>query len=174
VNCIEAVCCGLLESATWNVTSTEVELNVVPLITPVEVFSVIPEGSLPDIKLHVYGAVPPIAVRVCEYGVPATPAGSEVVVNCSGKLITLMVTVVVPLCCGVPESVTLKIYGVAPVATVGVPLICPVEALNVSPAGSVPAVNCQVYGETPPVAVRVVEHGVPTMQFKVTAGVVIS
>jgi 20S proteasome alpha/beta subunit len=87
---------------------------------------------------------------------------------------TVTVTVVVALCCGVPESVTLKMYGVAAIAAGGVPPICPVEAFNVSHAGSVPAVNCQVYGVTPPLAVRVVEHGVPTTQFRVTADAVVS
>jgi len=61
-----AVCCGALESVTWNVTSPEYENDGVPLINPVEAFSVSPAGSLPDATLHVYGAVPPVADRACE------------------------------------------------------------------------------------------------------------
>jgi hypothetical protein len=39
-----------------------------------------PVGRLPETMLQVYGAVPPVTARVCEYVVPTEPAGSEVVV----------------------------------------------------------------------------------------------
>lgn len=51
-----------------------------PLITPVAGFRANPGGSLPLAKLHVYGVVPPVAVSVCEYGVPTTPVFNAVVV----------------------------------------------------------------------------------------------
>ena len=38
----------------------------VPLIMPVERVSVSPAGSEPDVTLHVYGIVPPVALSVCE------------------------------------------------------------------------------------------------------------
>jgi hypothetical protein len=37
-----------------------------PEIAPVEALSVRPLGRLPDARLHVYGAVPPVPARVCE------------------------------------------------------------------------------------------------------------
>jgi hypothetical protein len=48
----------------------------------------------------------------------------------------------VTVCCGVPESITLKVSGVELIAVVGVPLITP--DVRVKPAGSVPAVSVQV------------------------------
>ena len=75
-----AVSSGLLASVTSN-TSTlpPVEAVVVPLITPAGL-RVNPAGSLPLFRLQVYGIVPPVAVSVCEYGVPTTVVFSEVVV----------------------------------------------------------------------------------------------
>ena len=61
------------------------------------------------------------------------------------------------VCAGEPESVALKVSGVAFTATVGVPLIKPVEAFRVRPLGSVPLVNCQVTAPVPPLVARVCE-----------------
>ena len=38
----------------------------VPLIRPVDAFSVKPPGSVPEVSVHVYGVVPPVAASVCE------------------------------------------------------------------------------------------------------------
>lgn len=89
-------------------------------------------------------------------------------------MLTDIVTVLVALCCGVPESVTTNVNGVAASAVVAVPLITPVAELSFSPEGSVPEVNCQLYGVTPPVAVSVIEHADPTLQLRETLGAVVS
>ncbi len=47
-------------------------------------------------------------------------------------------------CTGEPESVTLKVSGVALTGAAGVPLISPVDTFNDNPEGKVPAVNCHV------------------------------
>ena len=65
--------------------------------------------------------------------------------------------VTVAVCAGEPESVALKVSGVALAAAVGVPLIKPVEPFSDKPAGIVPLVNCQVTAPVPPVAARVCE-----------------
>ena len=168
----EAVCCGVPESVTLNVSDVAVTGDVgVPLISPVEVFSVSPVGNVPTVNCQVSGAVPPVAATLCEYGVPTMPLGSATVVIICRAAIEI-VTVVVAVCCGTPESVTLNVNGVAVSAAVGVPLMAPVEVFSVKPAGSVPEVNCQVYGLIPPVAVSVVEHEAPTMQLRVSVGAV--
>ena len=63
----------------------------------------------------------------------------------------------VAVCAGEPESVTLKLSGVAVTPADGVPLINPVDVLRPRPAGNEPEVNCQVYAPVPPVAESVCE-----------------
>src|SRR5262245_6178399 len=46
--------------------------------------SVRPPGSAPVRMLNAYGAVPPLAVSVCEYGVPTTPPGSDPLIVIAG------------------------------------------------------------------------------------------
>jgi hypothetical protein len=53
------------------------ELVGVPERVPVVASSVRPAGSLPDPTLQEYGAVPPVAVKVTEYGDSTAPAGRE-------------------------------------------------------------------------------------------------
>src|ERR1019366_5820479 len=69
---------------------------------------------------------------------------------------------VVAVCAGEPESVTLKLSGVAVTEAVGVPLMRPVDTSSVRPVGKVPAVNCQVKAPVPPVAARLCEYAAPT------------
>jgi hypothetical protein len=53
-------------SVTWHVTIAALQEEVgVPEITP-PVLSVKPAGNVPAAIDHVYGAVPPVAVSVCE------------------------------------------------------------------------------------------------------------
>ena len=62
-----AVCEGELESMTLNTRAMLLAAAVgVPLITPVAEFNVNPFGSVPEVIDHVRGAVPPVAVSVCE------------------------------------------------------------------------------------------------------------
>jgi hypothetical protein len=137
----------LLASVTWKVRRDPTSADGVPLITPVNEFSVSPRGSLPDGKFQVYGPVPPVAARVCEYGVPTTPLLSAVVVIAKEPIVwAVMVSVKleVALCGGVLESVTLNVKGTAVAIPAGVPVIAPVVALSVMGAGRVPEVNCHV------------------------------
>ena len=70
-------------SATFTV-KLAVPLAVgVPLICPVEAVNVSPGGKLPLVIDQEYGAVPPVALKVAEYGKPATPLGKEVVATTS-------------------------------------------------------------------------------------------
>ena len=82
----------------------------------------------------------------------STAAGSETVVMVRPGGAIVKVKLMVAVCAGEPESVTLKVSGVALTAAVGVPPINPVEAFSVRPFGKVPLVNCQVYAPVPPVA----------------------
>jgi hypothetical protein len=50
----------------------------VPLITPLDAFKVSPLGSDPAVTDQVIGLLP-LALSVCEYAVPTTAAGNDVV-----------------------------------------------------------------------------------------------
>ena len=65
VSVLGAVCAGVPLSVTLKVSEALVTGAVgVPLITPVELFNVRPAGSVPLVRDHVYGDVPPVAVKV--------------------------------------------------------------------------------------------------------------
>ena len=68
--------------------------------------------------------------------------------------------VAVAVCCGVPESFTVMLTVLGPLA-VGVPLIVPVPASMLRPAGN--PVADHVYGETPPVAATGALYVCPVM-----------
>src|ERR1035438_5668695 len=138
-----AVCAGELESVTWNVITEGSVNKTVPLMTPVEGLNDNPPVTLPTIIDHVYGSVPPVALRVWRYGTPIWVAGREMVVIANAGPVTVRVRLAEAVCAGAPESVTMNVTG-ATIAAVGVPLISPVVALRVKPAGRVPAVNCQL------------------------------
>jgi hypothetical protein len=60
-------CAGLPESVTLNVTVAPAAAAVgVPLMAPLDVFSVRPLGSAPCVIDHESGPVPPLAVSVAE------------------------------------------------------------------------------------------------------------
>jgi hypothetical protein len=62
-----AVCerAGLLESVTLKVRAVPAtDVEVVPLIAPVEAFMVKPAGRDPLFNYHMYGDLPPVAVSV--------------------------------------------------------------------------------------------------------------
>jgi|ERR1017187_10567836 hypothetical protein len=104
---------------------------------------------------HKYGVVPPVAASVAEYGTVAIPSGSASMLMVRGVDTTVKVRFAVAVCAGEPESVTLKLNGVALAVAVGVPLIRPDDAFRINPAGRVPEVNCQLYDPVPPVAASV-------------------
>ena len=88
--------------------------------------------------------MPPLAARVCEYGVPVSPAGrGEPVVIVTGVALTTSVKVLSAMCRGkpvVPGVSRTPSENVNVPAVVGVPLSTPAE-LIVSPAGNVPETN---------------------------------
>ena len=153
-----AVWAGELESVTLKLSGVAVTTVAgVPLISPLEVFKVKPAGNVPEINCQAYAPVPPVAVSVCEYAVPMVPPGSDVVVMERGVAVMVRVRLTLAVSAGEPESVALKVRGVAFTRLVGVPPIKPVEAFSVNPLGKVPEVNCQVCAPVPPTAVSVCE-----------------
>jgi hypothetical protein len=102
-----AACGELAESFAWMVKLAVPETAGVPLIAPVRA-SESPEGNCPDATLHVYGAVPPLAVRATWYAVFTVPEGRVVVVIASGvgagALATAMVSERVAVCGEPAES----------------------------------------------------------------------
>jgi hypothetical protein len=148
-----------------SVTST-VKLNVpvvvgVPEITPVLVESERPPGKLPELRFHVYGEVPPVAVSVAEYGTFTVPPDKLVVEIFSAGLM-MMLNAAVAVCGELSVSVTRTVKLYVP-TLVGAPEITPVPAVNDKPGGKLPELMLQVYGVTPPVAARVVEYVVPSV-----------
>jgi hypothetical protein len=155
---------GKEESATCTVKLDWPAPVGVPLIVP-PLLKLRPAGNAPDVSVHEYGTVPPIAVSVDEYAVPTIPPGKEAVVIVSGSTlaITLMENGLVAFCTGAEESVTCTVKSDWP-AVVGVPLMVP-SLLKLRPAGNAPDVTVHEYGSVPPVAVSVVEYADPTAPF---------
>ena len=127
----------------------------VPLSTPA-VVSVRPGGSGPPAvdTIQKYGAVPPLALNVCEYDAPRVPAG-----NGDGLLIAtggVMVTANDALVFSPSISITCTMKLEVDPPVVGVPLRTPCR-LSVSPLGRAPEICVQVYGSVPPVAMKVKE-----------------
>ena len=84
LNVADCVCAGLLESVTLNVSEVAVTAAVgVPVIAPVDGFSVSPDGSVPLVSDQLYGVVPPVAPNAAVYELPTCPLGSDVVVIAS-------------------------------------------------------------------------------------------
>lgn len=129
-------CTGLPLSVTVAVNA-KVPLAVgVPEMVPVVDVSISPEGRLPDVIDHEYGAAPPIACNVCEYAAPAVAGISAGVAMDSGVLATVMETGADIVCAGLLLSLTAAVKVITQLA-VGVPEIMPVGA-SVSPTGRLP------------------------------------
>src|ERR1035438_5958785 len=77
-----ALCAGEPASVALNVSGVPVTAMAgVPLIAPVEAFSVNPVGSVPRISCQLHAPVPPVLASVCEYAVFTMPLASAVVVQ---------------------------------------------------------------------------------------------
>jgi len=157
-----AVCAGLLESVTITV-KFDVTLGAsgVPEIRPAGL-RVKPDGSAPALVVNV--RVPnPVAATIWLYAVPATPAGSVVVVmfGGAGKSITILRAWVAVIGVMVLESVTLTVKFTVPLGPVGVPEIVPVP-LRVRPAGNAPALMENVTVPAPPVFAIAWLYAVPS------------
>src|ERR1035441_9128616 len=96
-----------------------------------------------------------------------------VIVRVAGAIVSVRF-VVVAVCAGEAESVTLKVSGVAFTVVEGVPLMSPLDAFRVKPVGNVPADNCHVWAPVPPVAARVCEYATPTCPLTSQVGVIVS
>jgi hypothetical protein len=150
-----AVCAGLPESVAVTVNVDDPAVVGVPAIA--EPLSAKPAGKLPAVTAQLTLPVPPLAVTVALYVVPAMPLGTEVVVmaNCAGLMVRLNCCVAEtgPSC--PPEaSVTFTVKLAVP-ALVGVPDTAP-PLLKASPAGREdPLARAHVNVPAPPVAARV-------------------
>ena len=140
-----AVCADGVESVTLKVNAVALTAVVgVPLIRPVNEFTVKPPGNVPEVSVQVYGEVPPVAVNVCEYAVPTWPLANDAVVTVSDAEEIVSVRLTFAVCVKGVESVTLNVSVVAFTAVVGVPLIKPVNEFSVKPGGNVPDRSVQV------------------------------
>jgi hypothetical protein len=135
-------------SVTLNVSCAAGPLTCVvgvPEIKPVEALRVSPPGRVPALTENVYGATPPVAVRVALNDVPtvAPPRGGTVRLSGGGAAtFSAAVFVFVARVLSVTSNV---ICAAGPLTcVVGVPEIKPVEALRVSPPGRVPALTEKV------------------------------
>ena len=134
------------------------------MIWPVEEFRDKPVGSDPLVTDHVYGVVPPEAVRVAEYVAPSCASGKSPVKIVRDDPVAAIATVkdFAAVCAGELESFTWteKLYEPA---VVGVPLIAPLDEFRVKPVGRLPVDTVQLYGVVPPVACKVAEYDAPTV-----------
>jgi hypothetical protein len=80
VNCCLAVCAGVDESVTCTANEEFPACVGVPASWPVDAERFNPVGNEPDATAHVYGAVPPVASNVAEYGVCVFAEGTELLV----------------------------------------------------------------------------------------------
>src|SRR5579863_1624912 len=91
-----------------------------PEITPVVEFKVRPCGKAPDEIDQVYGGIPPVAVRVCEYSRLSWPFGNELFEMTTAVVWVVMAMLNWALAVSPAASVTVTVKELAPVA-VGVP-----------------------------------------------------
>ena len=131
----------------------------VPLSTPALV-SVRPAGKAPEVTAKAYGPVPPDAVNVCAYAVPAVPAGSV-----PGASVTTTAALMVGLYDRTPVTPFASVAVMSKLlltALLGVPLSTPARDSD-KPAGNAPEVTAKAYGPVPPDAVRVCEYAAPVV-----------
>jgi len=139
------------ESATSTLKELVPATVGVPEITPVEEFKLRPLGKFPKRTVHVYGGLPPVAVKFAWYGTPTVPLGKLAVVIWSGGPAAAMTMERVWVAV-VPPAETWTVNVLVP-AMEGVPEIVP--AFRVRLAGRKPERIDQTYGGVPPVALRV-------------------
>src|SRR5215469_5381049 len=103
-----------------------------------------------------------LSASVC-WSVSAARRGATVTVMLAGLMV--IGSVVLLLCAGLPESLTVKVSAVPAAVAVGVPAIVPVAAASVRPAGRLPLLSAQESGAVPPLAVSAAEYAWPTCPF---------
>jgi hypothetical protein len=142
----ETVCVwtGLLLSLT-DATKLKVPVPVVvPERMPAE-DKVMPAGSEPELRDHLYGVVPPVAAKVVENAAPLVAEGIEVDViwraGAAGAM-TVMLSGLLAVWAGFSESLTEVVNEYVPLA-VGVPEIVPLGGESERPGGSDPETTDQ-------------------------------
>jgi hypothetical protein len=127
------------ESTTCAAKGKDPDAVGVPMMAPVDEFSVRPAGRLPEVIEYVYGATPPVAFRLELYGTPTCPAvAAHASVGVATAIVMPHEFELVPA--AVPrESTTCAVKGKAPGA-VGVPVMAPVDGFSVRPVGKLPDV----------------------------------
>ena len=131
---------------------------VAPLMVPVLVFRLKPEGSAPAAIDHRYGDVPPEAASVVRYPAPATASGSEAVLIANACRIVIDKAFVA--ICGEPAASRTCTVKLKVPAAVGVPLRTPAE-FNDSPVGKMPETADHVNGNRPLTALSDCEYSTP-------------
>ena len=126
-------------STTFTVKFAVPALDGVPLIWAADKIN--PWGSEPPDIDHVYGAVPPLTCRVCEYATPTCPPGNVLVVIArAGDTTILKAWVSLSFFPSAPATFTIKLDVPA---DFGDPLIVPLLD-NVRPEGKLPPEMVQV------------------------------
>jgi hypothetical protein len=124
----------------------------VPEIAPEEL-KARPAGSAPEAKDHEYGAVPPMAARVCEYDTVATASCTDTVLMARlGP--TTMESSFSAVLAALPSLLTWTVKLYDPTA-VAIPEIWP-AVFSARPGGSEePDASDHTYGLVPPLVTRV-------------------
>jgi hypothetical protein len=149
-----AVCwVGVLLSVNVTVRGNVPLAVGVPAIAPVEEFRVNPAGRAPVMIDQVYGVAPLCPVRLNEYGDPAVPVGSAVVVMVRPATMDMLSDCVDAVCTGELLSMTFIVKEYGP-AAVGVPVMAalgelPVPPTRFRPVGKLPVASDQEYGGVP-------------------------
>src|SRR5262245_17078026 len=85
-------------------TNAKVPARVgVPLTNPALV-RLNPSGSVPELRIQLYGATPPVALRIAAYGTEALPAGNVESVVITTPCVTSSLNDRVAVCRGVPPA----------------------------------------------------------------------
>src|ERR1700737_1585315 len=147
--CVAVCAVGVAESVAVTVKLLVAGVVGDPVIAPVPLLSVNPEGRTATVTTHGTGGVPPLDSRVVLYATPTVPFGSVVVVIARGAGLTMMLNALVAVCCGVLASAACTVKLDVP-GVVGVPEITPVPLFSDRPTGHVPKVTLHVIGAVPP------------------------
>jgi hypothetical protein len=123
-----AICgVGMVESVTLTAKLKVPDVVGVPEIVPLDVPSVKPAGSAPELMLHEYGIVPPAAARVAVKGVPCCPVGKELVVIATGVTAGWFTTNIAGWLVALPALLRAKTLNCDPLSETEVEVIAYVE-----------------------------------------------
>ncbi len=119
-----------IESTTLAVKVKVPAIVGVPVIAPVDAFSVRPGGKEPELIENVYGGTPPVAFRNELYGTSTWPVFvGQASINGGGAIVIVHCVVTTPLTELPEESTTFAVKVKVPKA-VGVPVMPPVVSIQ--------------------------------------------